>query len=160
MNCKRVSSILSGYVDGNLADPTSSEVESHLQGCEVCSAELRKMKGMVAALASMGRMQSPLDCWPGVRDRIEAPSAAGLHWWGWITRPVVFAPAALVIALLALMLARPLTSPHSVPDKALVSEYGYYIGAHSELQRRQPFADPDTVFIMGELQKASLVTEQ
>lgn len=161
MNCKHVSSLISEYVDGKLTSLIRAEVESHIKDCKICAEELKTTRAVVAALGGMGGLRSPVDCWPEVQGRVDAISLARTQWWHWIARPVVFAPAAVMIAILAIFVLRPL--PNHAPmksDKVVMSEYSYYIGAHSNFQRRQTFADPDMVFIKAELQKANLVSEE
>ena len=160
MSCKRVSGLISDYVDGNLAGPVRAELESHLESCAQCSSELNATRKMLASLAGLGGLQSPIDCWSGVQGRVAAIDAGRSPWWRWVLRPVVAAPAVAAMALLALFLMWPVAE--QVPmasDRAYAPEYSYYIGAHSHLQRKQAFADPDTVFIKAELQKATLVSE-
>ncbi len=159
MNCKYVSKVLSEYVDGNLTEAEAGEIESHVQGCEACAAELEATENLVASLAGLGRLRSPVDSWSGVQARIVAMDTAHTQWWRWVLRPVVAAPAAAAIALLALYVIWPAGERTDAKlDRALASEYSHYISAHSDLQRRQMFVDPDAVFVKAELQKASLST--
>lgn len=160
MNCEYVSGLISEYVDGNLDEATKAELDSHFDGCEACSAELDSTKRLIASLSGLGGLRSPVDCWAGVQTRIGVIEAAKRAWWRWVLRPVIAAPAAAVMALLALFLLWPLTEQAPMAsDKTFAPEYSYYIGAHSHLQGRQALVDRDAVFIKGEMQKASLVSE-
>ena len=114
---------------------------------------------MVAALSGLGELKSPVDCWPGVRERIRPLERRSVPWWRWVLKPVVAAPAAAAVGLLALALMWPMGQQPLASDDAFAPEYSYYIAAHSHLQRGQTFADPDAVFVKAEMQKASLVSE-
>lgn len=160
MNCKNASGLISEYVDGCLEGDTRTELESHIAGCSSCSAELASTRNVVAALGAMGGLRSPVRCWDRVEARIAAVERQRAQWWRWLVKPVIAAPAAAVMALLALFLMWPLVDAGpAISDAAYAPEYSYYIGAHSHLQRRQAFADPDAVFIKAEMQRASLVSE-
>jgi len=155
MKCKRASELISDYLDGRLAEPARQEFESHLADCSYCASEVEAASELLASLSSLSGRRSPVDCWSGVRAAISAHQRAATPWWHWVVRPVVAAPAAAVAVALAVFLMWPSGNVPMASDKA--SEYSYYIGAHSHLQRQQTFADPDVVFVGAELQKASLV---
>ena len=155
MRCKDAAGSMSDYLAGSLAETAAAELESHLACCPACAAEVSRTRRRVASLTSLSGERSPIDLWAGARARIMAAQTVKALWWRWVIRPVVAAPTAAVMALLALFILWP--SPDAPMDKAFAPEYTYYIGAHSHLQRQQAFVDPDVVFVGAELQKSSLV---
>jgi len=158
MNCKYVSRLISDYVDGSLEDNVKAELDVHFGECEQCASDRDATERLVASLSTLGGLRSPVDCWRGVQVRISPGRQLALPWWRWLLKPVVAAPAAAVMAVLALLLAWPLSQPLPLSsDEAFAPEYSYYIAAHSRLQRRQAFADPEAVFLRAELQKAALL---
>lgn len=160
MNCRYATGLISEYVDGTLADSVKAELELHFDECAACTAEVAATRRIVASLGSLGGQRSPVDFRAGVQARVIAVEQARAPWWRWVFRPIVAAPAAAVMAILALLLVWPIADQAPMAtDKAYAPEYSYYIGAHSHLQRRQAFADADTIFAKAELQKASLVSE-
>lgn len=152
MKCKRVSGLISDYLDGLLAESVSRDLESHLARCPECASEVEATKGLLASLSSLSGQRSPVNCWDHVHARILADAGRRDPWWRWALRPVVAAPAAAVMAMLVMFLLWP------VPPTAsnMAPEYVGYIAAHSHLQRQQAFVDADVVFVGAEVQKASL----
>jgi len=62
---------LSDYVDGELSDAESADVERHLRQCAACSAVLNDLKRVVASARSLEARPPHGDLWPGVAVRIE-----------------------------------------------------------------------------------------
>jgi|GEM_PF-1886095 len=76
MECSRVSSLLSRYIDGDLTPESRRMVDEHLSGCERCSADLDEMAGAVRALSSLERVAAPQGFLGRVHERLEEPSRA------------------------------------------------------------------------------------
>lgn len=157
MNCKTALGLVSDYLGGRLVESTKQDFESHIGSCPECASEVRATDDLLASLSSLSVSRSPVDCWDHVRRSILAEAQVRTPWWHWAMRPVVAAPAAMVMAVLALFLFWPSHDAPAPSDTARAPEYAYYIGAHSRLQRQQAFADPDVVFVGAEVQKASLI---
>jgi anti-sigma factor RsiW len=157
MNCKTALGLVSDYLGGRLAESAKQDFESHIGCCPGCASEVKAMNRLLASLSSLSAERSPVDCWDHVRTCILAEAHKRVPRWHWVLRPVVAAPAAMVMAVLVLFLLWPSHEAPVAPDSALAYEYAYYIGAHSHLQRQQAFADPDVVFVGAEVQKASLI---
>lgn len=157
MNCKKVADLMSDYMDECLSDKMRVDLEMHMQECSRCKEDLRAMDAMLTNLRSLSGQRSPVNCWAGVRERIVERETSRLSWFAWILRPAIAAPVLALGLLLAVFLAWP-SSIENTRTNSLVSdaEYSRYIGAHSNLQRQQAFADPDVTFITAELEKASL----
>ena len=54
MNCEESHLLLHGYLDGELDSSRSLEFETHLRGCEQCTAEFGKYKALSSAIRSSG----------------------------------------------------------------------------------------------------------
>ena len=158
MNCKDVVGCISEYVDGLLSMSKVRDIEAHFAECSECRNELKSTQEMIASLSSLSGQKSPVDCWDSVRASIQPMRQRKPVWWRRALRPVFAVPAAGLVAILVIFLAWPTGNTPVVSDKAYASEYNYYIGAHSRLQRQQAFVDPDVVYMRAELQKASLAT--
>jgi anti-sigma factor RsiW len=153
MKCKRVLGLVSDYLGGQLTESTKQDFELHIDCCPACASEVKATSGLLASLSSLSGKRSPVDCWNGVRTCILVERREMTPWWRSVMRPVVAAPAAVAMAVLALFLLWP--SPQA--SVASSGEYSNYIEAHSVLQRQQALADPDVVFVVAELEKASLM---
>lgn len=58
MNCRRINSLLSAYLDSELTGAEMLSVRDHLDRCDACREEyeaLRETKRLVASLAQIGR---------------------------------------------------------------------------------------------------------
>jgi anti-sigma factor RsiW len=129
MNCSRVRSNISEYVDGALAPADRYAVEAHIAACEACRTECEAQQRMARLLIEMPRRQLGPDFDAGLQARLRAlgpvPRRAGIldrlrsgaprSWY-----PVL---APLAVAGLALALWRPMTpppvqTPHPTPGAA------------------------------------------
>ena len=111
--CNAIQPLMSGYLDGELADDDKVRLERHLASCETCRQEFEKIKRLVNA-ASQFRVESPPEeVWDtfldGVYNRIERGTgwvvfvigAAALSAWGiylFVTEPWGPAVEKLLIA--------------------------------------------------------------
>jgi anti-sigma factor RsiW len=78
---------LDDYVDGALAPQDRLELEAHLQGCEVCRAEVAAQRLLGAEVDRLPReIAPPRDLWAGIAARIEGAPRRG-------ATPVEEAPA-------------------------------------------------------------------
>ncbi len=110
---EHVTAWIAAYYDGELRGARLSEVESHLQVCAVCRAELEKLQGLSALLQenpAMPARTAPDRFVAQVRLRLSPMGGRALG-GGWLLLPVfllgiwAFLKAALVVAGLALRLA-------------------------------------------------------
>lgn len=160
MNCKKVSDLMSDYVDEILPEKIRADFELHIKECDECRDGLRVMNDMLADLNSLGGQQIPVNCWASVRERIIERKTRKPLWYSWILKPAIAAPVFALCLLLTIFLAWPdnIKDPQ-VTNLVSDAEYSRYIGAHSNLQSQQAFSDPDVIFISAELERASLVGE-
>lgn len=156
MSCKKVAEVIHDYLDGHLPDAKRCEVESHLEECSHCSAEAENLGSMLECLRSLRDHESPVECWAVVRQRIVRAEERSLAWWKCLMRPIFAAPAVAVVALLTLILVWPSGDGTRSGDLVSAQEYRHYVGAHSTVQGRQAFADPNVIFVSAELEKASV----
>lgn len=61
MNCMKITTLLSQHLDGVLDLNKSRSIESHLAGCQACSAQLAGLRKTRSALSSVGRKVAPAD---------------------------------------------------------------------------------------------------
>jgi anti-sigma factor RsiW len=118
MDCKRNREELSAYVDGELAPAARSELESHIQACASCRAEVAAHDRLEEAFASLREVTPPGDFearfWARVaREREAAAEPAG--WRRWLTWPRALAAAAVTAAAIALFVPASTRAPRLVP---------------------------------------------
>lgn len=75
MRCFSVRKRLSPYVDGELPAREARKLESHLAGCQRCTADYEKMLGAHALFAGAPRFSAPQGFPAAVMEKIEARSA-------------------------------------------------------------------------------------
>lgn len=165
MNCKKVTGLMSDYIDDTLSDTVRIELEMHVQVCEDCSRELSLMQDMLVSLQSLSGLKSPVDCWSEVQARIsrrESVWSVVLHC---VMRPSVAAPAFALGILLAIFLVWPSPMDESPLEQARVpslrtstaanTELISFIGAHNRVEHEQDYTDPDVTFIAAEMERAT-----
>jgi anti-sigma factor RsiW len=93
--------LLDDYVTGELTDDARAPVEEHIAGCDLCSAEVKSLEGILARASELPRsIDPPPVAWSNIRQAIEhdaevlkrAPTTK--TWW----RPFTAAAAVLVVA--------------------------------------------------------------
>jgi predicted anti-sigma-YlaC factor YlaD len=90
MTCDDFRPLITGYLDGELADEDRRRLEDHLGTCDTCARELEAMKRLKEDLAMM-RFKEPSDVeleryWQGVYNRLER----GLGW-------ILFSAGAIIL---------------------------------------------------------------
>ena len=89
MNCNLAQDVLHGYLDGELDAAGAAEFERHLEGCNVCVAELEAQE---ALRASLKRVQLYEKAPAGLRKKFHAPAKVmemperrrGAEAWRWL----------------------------------------------------------------------------
>ncbi len=158
MNCKTACSLISDYLDDQLADSLKQSFEAHIACCQICACKVSETREILVSLSLLSVEKSPVDCWEQVRQSIIILPKPRPQWWRGVLRPMVAAPAAVVAALiLALFILWPAQSTPPASDKPLASEVAYYIGAHQRAHVPLKFADQDAAFVKAEIQKAGLM---
>ncbi|MGQ9602946.1 MAG: anti-sigma factor family protein [bacterium] len=72
MDCKKVSDLLSEFIDGTLNEAERVEFESHIDQCEKCQRNLRNCKATLSILHSIESIAVPSDFTENVFKKIEA----------------------------------------------------------------------------------------
>jgi anti-sigma factor RsiW len=100
MSCRETKNLLNPYVDGELDSAGSLSVESHIQRCASCLADVERLHALASAIQSGGlRFTAPKrlkrDVNAAIRSASPRPSRS-LFDWRWAT---AFASLALVLVL-------------------------------------------------------------
>lgn len=96
--------LLDDYVTGELTEDARTLVTEHIEGCEICSAEVESLKNILARASELPKsIEPPSDAWSGIRQAIERDEEV-LHrvpsertWW----RPGVAVAATILVAVLS-----------------------------------------------------------
>lgn len=59
MNCRRVSNLISAYVDGELTGAEMLEIRRHLSDCRECSEEYELVRGVKSAVSRLRTVSAP-----------------------------------------------------------------------------------------------------
>ncbi len=139
---------LNDYADGALAADEAREVESHLEACAVCRAELEAIRTLLSAAARLPRsIEPPRDLWPEIDRLLEAERGdartptklRGRTLWS--ARYPLAAAAVLLIAASSLITAllvgggRSETEPGPFASRAEVSLVDEWRAAEAEYLR-------------------------
>jgi tetratricopeptide (TPR) repeat protein len=97
---------LSAYIDGDLEEPRSQEIQSHLERCQECGRTADELRMLRSELSGLADAEPRRDLWPAVLKARARPPA--VSWW----RRFWMVPAAAVIGaaaalLVVLVLGRP-----------------------------------------------------
>ncbi|MCE5323478.1 zf-HC2 domain-containing protein [bacterium] len=158
MNCKKITVLISEYIDNTLAGHIRTKFEAHIRECSDCAERLASMERMLASLKSLKTEETPIDCWAGVKSRIMEGHGAREGRQPWILRSAYAVPAFAFVMVLILLLVLPvcIKNDRSSVDPASMPEYAQCISAHSRAQRQQILGDPHVTFIAAEMENASL----
>ncbi|MGQ9632265.1 MAG: anti-sigma factor family protein [bacterium] len=102
MNCRKVQSKLSQYIDGELRGNEIEAVGEHLRTCPSCGEELRKLEILRESFLSLGVEEPSGGFWWGVKSNLgeggaSAPPVARLLRWAAVGASIA---AALLFAVL------------------------------------------------------------
>lgn len=80
MNCRKVNSLLSAYMDGELAGVEQLQIRSHLRDCRCCSDEYESLL-LTKRMISGASLKAPRSCLEDrILDRINDEKDAGSSW--------------------------------------------------------------------------------
>jgi predicted anti-sigma-YlaC factor YlaD len=96
MNCLKISDVYI-YLDGGLSADERASIESHLDGCPRCRAEVKERRRLAEAASSLPPLDLPADFTQQVMVRI-LPAKASLPGW-LIGLAAVLTPLALLIGI-------------------------------------------------------------
>jgi len=108
MKCDKAQEFFSDYLENTLDRPMTVALETHLNGCEQCSADVAGLKQMYAVLDKVPQVEPPADfVWRTTTrlqnellTRREAEQARPLPWWKRLTTLQTFSYAGVTAALL------------------------------------------------------------
>lgn len=80
MDCERIKSLLSDWLDGSIAGSDLAEVTAHLRECRPCSAEAEGLKGTIALLRGLPPVKAPPELMEKVRLGIGQERASRPLW--------------------------------------------------------------------------------
>src|SRR5436190_2495165 len=117
MKCDKAQEFFSDYIENTLDRPMTVALETHLTGCEECSADVADLRSMWAVLDTVPQVEPPADfVWRTTTrlqnellNRREAERAKPLPWWKRLT-PVQSFSYVGIAALLIIGLAIPFRS--------------------------------------------------
>ncbi len=98
--------LLDDYVTGELTEDARGPVADHIDACEICSAEVESLKGILARAADLPRsIEPPAEAWLNIRSVIErdkkavaADHGTSENFW---RRPYALAAAVVLAAVLS-----------------------------------------------------------
>lgn len=95
---------LSAYIDGDVEESRTREIQSHLDECEACSRAADELRDLRGDLSMMAEVEPRRDLWPAVQ-RAREP---GGSWWRrfWMV-PAAAAAGAAAALLIVFVLGRP-----------------------------------------------------
>jgi hypothetical protein len=114
MKCDKAQEFFSDYIESTLDRPMTVALESHLNGCESCAAEVASLRSMWTVLDKVPQVEPPADfVWKTTTrlqneflNRQEAQQAKPLPWWKRLT-PIQSFSYAGIAALLVIGIVVP-----------------------------------------------------
>src|SRR5687768_5951381 len=131
MKCDKAQEFFSDYIEDTLDRPMTVALESHLKGCEACTADVASLRSMWTVLDKVPAVEPPADfVWRTTTrlqneflNRREAEQAKALPWWKRLTtvQSLGYVAAAAVLAI-------GLSVPTVPTSFGRVSAWGYLFG--------------------------------
>jgi len=109
MDCEHLLEQLSAYLDGELTEDETQEVDEHLEGCEACRQELSRLERTVLMVRRLPKEKAPSALASAVAERIRAvpvpapPQRRAL----WSVPTTLAAAAVLLLACVIMLKVRP-----------------------------------------------------
>lgn len=103
MDCKKCSTLLSLYLDGELSDSEQQAITRHLEQCPPCQQEFETLKQAVDCVGRLECVEPPDDFHKKLMNKIRQdrqPNRIWLPFWGSLTIGSMAAAALLLIALI------------------------------------------------------------
>jgi HEAT repeat protein len=136
MECREVRDEFADYLIDNLEEPTGSQVQAHLAGCEACRSEAEDLRMLWAKMGSIPSAQPR----PEMRDRFRVMLEAyrqGMHhaapqsWWSsmnswlagwWPRQPALQFGLAVGLLIVGVAAGRQFREPAAAPPNAEMTE--------------------------------------
>src|SRR5260370_25601403 len=108
MKCDKAQEFFSDYIENTLDRPMTVALETHLSGCEVCSADVADLRSMWTVLDKVPQVEPPADfVWRTTTrlqnellNRREAERARPMPWWKRLTPAQTFSYVGIAALLL------------------------------------------------------------
>lgn len=78
LNCKHVWDLISDYLDATLSDEIRSEVQRHLDHCEICSAVLDSTRNIIVLTADRRVFELPAEYSERLHARLDRELGNGI----------------------------------------------------------------------------------
>lgn len=114
--CNRMSELLSGYLDGELTQQESQQVNTHIQNCESCKANFEELASLKSAVNNLQLPEMEVDKMEKIMNE---PLAKASHHIGWSVLII-----GLAIALIYAVTSFYTNSAISLGEKILISLIG------------------------------------
>jgi predicted anti-sigma-YlaC factor YlaD len=114
--CNRMSELLSGYLDGELTQQESQQVNAHIQNCESCRANFEELAGLKSVINNLQMPEMEAD---KIEKIMNEPLAKASHHIGWSALII-----GLAIALIYAVTSFYANSTISLGEKILISLIG------------------------------------
>ena len=124
MTCEKVRSLLSAYLDKELAYHKLRQVELHLLDCEACQRECRALRRTKDLLGMLEEPELPREFWPELRERMSLHPKRRLY-PGFLLKALAPVAALLLLAILPFTLDSHIgaSKDTAVADTDLVEPY-------------------------------------
>ena len=86
MNCRKVTHLLSAYIDGELQGVEHRQIHEHLAGCGECAQEHRGLVQMKRMLASMRLREPSADLPQRILAQVQTPQTFHAPWFDQLNR--------------------------------------------------------------------------
>ncbi|NLS45032.1 MAG: hypothetical protein GX969_04760 [Firmicutes bacterium] len=139
MNCEKVKSLLSAYLDSELSSHEMRQIRLHLIDCETCKSEYESLRTTKDILGMLDSPSLPREFWPELRDRIKSQPIPKSY-SNLFMKLIIPAAAMVILAILPFVMAT-----HTRASKDFISTKPNSIEPYvreyiiSELDR--PFSD-------------------
>lgn len=86
-NCKRIEDMLPFYLERELTECETKEVEEHLRTCAECRASIKEWERCFSLLGSVPRLEAPIHLWQRIKARLpreERRKVSLAPRWAWV----------------------------------------------------------------------------
>lgn len=83
MNCLQIQKLLHAYIDSELPESLSEQIQKHLEICSACSKEVKELKQLFVKLNTLPEISSPASLTPSIITAFRTaakPSRMCLYW--------------------------------------------------------------------------------
>jgi anti-sigma factor RsiW len=140
MRCAQAQSLLSGYLDEELAVREMRRLAAHLEECRSCEAELRALQQAKAFLGGLEAPRARSGFWSEAYEQLQRENVRPMPWWRKLSVAQRSAMA-LIPAVVTAALAFQLAFQPPATNSGAVDSMDDLIQAHLEAKSCQPLTD-------------------